>query len=346
MNNEITIFTEKEGRNAFTLPNLMFNPQSMEVLNQYATMLSSGGLVPEHFQGKPGDLMAVIIQAERWGIDHIAVAQSSFVLSGKLGYEAKLLQSVAKSLGGIEFSGKYYGNWDNIVGNTKDTKVKRYNRKSNPPKEYFVDATIPNWTKEDEAETGVILTATYPCGKTKQIDVKLNSCHPRNSTNWTYDPEQQIHYTAIKRFLRRHEPHLQAGIRDYDDIMARENKEVEVNNAPKKTADNNAQVVEDVDDILNGGLIEDKKPEAKPEEIVIDDIDSVIAEGEVIAPEEFKLSKFNEIKDLIMIVETVDECRGYWDDVVELKNTNKITTDEANELKQILTDANKVITEG
>jgi hypothetical protein len=335
MNNELTIFTEKEGRNAFTLANLMFNPQSMATLNEYAVMLSSGGLVPEHFHGKPGDLMAVIIQAERWGVDHIAVAQSSFVISGKLGYEAKLLQSIAKSLGGIEFSGKYYGNWSGIVGNTKKENVQRTNK--NTQAKFTVSADVQGWSSSDEIGVGLLLTATYPCGKTKEIDIKLNSCYPRNSTNWIFDPEQQIHYTGIKRFLNRHEPHLKAGIRDYDDITAREHQERQLNDTPKKPLSKSHEIV-DVDDILNGDSVDN----IIDQEIEIDDIDALMNESVNTETGEFKISKYEEITDFTMQVEDkqgYSACRQMFKSAKDNGELSQKEIDDLNKLQAELYQA-------
>lgn len=243
-NTATVLFNTTEAREAFTLANLVFNPSAMQALHTTATGLASSGMVPDHFRGKPDDVMAVMMQAGRWGLDPIYIMQSTFVLSGKIGYEAKILQSVAQSMGGIEFDVEYYGAWEKIQGNfsvATSAKGGKYNK--------------PNWNTNDENGVGVRLTGIFPNGKERTIDVALKTCHPRNSTNWANDPETQIHYTAIKRWVRRHAPHLLGGIQDYDDLKARQdNAEREINPMPmkdEKPAQAKSKVIEDVDDILN-----------------------------------------------------------------------------------------------
>lgn len=243
-NTATVLFNTTEAREAFTLANLVFNPSAMQALHTTATGLANSGMVPDHFKGKPDDVMAAMMQAGRWGLDPLYVMQSTFVLQGKVGYEAKILQSVAQSMGGVEFDVEYYGAWEKIQGNFT-VETGRNNSKYNKPA----------WKRSDENGVGVRLTGIFPNGKERTIDVALTTCHPRNSTNWANDPETQIHYTAIKRWVRRHAPHLLGGIQDYDDLKARQdNAEREINPMPmkdEKPAEAKSKVIEDVDDILN-----------------------------------------------------------------------------------------------
>ncbi len=258
-NNTATVlFDQTKAREAFTLANLVFNPAAMQALHTTATTLANSGMVPDHFRGKPDDVMAILMQAGRWGLEPTYIMQSTFVHQGKIGYEAKILQSVAQSMGGIEFDVEYYGAWNKIQGNfTVKTSTK-----NNKP------YNSPNWNVKDEEGVGVRLTGIFPNGKERTIDVALKTCHPRYSTNWANDPETQIHYTAIKRWVRRHAPHLLGGIQDYDDLSALQQQatEREINPIPaqESKASTKAQESVSIDDVLNYQQ-DAPAPEAAPE---------------------------------------------------------------------------------
>jgi len=224
------IVEETQSRDVFSVANLIYNPEALENLQTLAEVLcSQTGMVPEHLRESKGDMMAVIMQAGRWGLDPLMVAQSTFCLNGIIGYEAKLMQAIVKANGGLWFSGEHYGAWEKIVGNTKTTKATKKGKYG----DYEAEKTVAAWLPEDEMGVGYIITGHFPDGRTEELDVPLITCKPRHSTNWIYDPQQQIHYAAVKRFVRRFAPELAIGVRDYDDVMC-SNKEKEIN-PPQKT---------------------------------------------------------------------------------------------------------------
>ena len=208
---------------ALTISSLIFNPQAFQALESMAEMLcKNSGMVPEHLRNKKGDMMAIIMQSARWNLDVLMVAQSTFCVNGIIGYEAKLIQAIVKSNGGVRFSGEYYGDWSKIEGNTKTqstTKKGKYG-------DYSSATEVPNWTHEDELLVGYRIIGHFPDGTSEELDVPLVTCKPRHSTNWTLNPKQQIHYTAVKRWVRQFAPHLAAGVKDYDDVVALSEKEI------------------------------------------------------------------------------------------------------------------------
>ena len=226
--NEIKIYDDEQARNAFSIANLLYNPEAFAALQSIADMFcSQSGVVPEHLQKNKGDMMAIIMQAGRWGLDPLMVAQCTFSVNGVIGYEAKLMQAIVKSNGNLWFNGEYYGPWEKIIGNTRLVKVTKKGKYG----DYQVDQEIMNWTQADEKGVGYIIRGHFPCGRVEEMDIPLISCKPRHSTNWVYDPRQQIHYTGVKRFVRRFAPHLAVGVKDYDDVMA--STEKEINPTPK-----------------------------------------------------------------------------------------------------------------
>ena len=217
------LLSNNDAQHALSIANLIYNPEAYQRLEYMAELLcSQSGMVPEHLREKKGDMMAIIMQATRWDLDPVMVAQSTFVINGTIGYEAKLIQSVAKSNGGISFTGEYYGNWENIVGNTRLTNVTKKGKFGN----YQASVEVPNWTNSDEHGVGYVIKGHFPDDTIIELDVPLVTCKPRHSTNWTFNPKQQIHYTGVKRWVRQFTPHLAIGVKDYDDLYAANEKEV------------------------------------------------------------------------------------------------------------------------
>src|SRR5690348_10152085 len=86
-------------------------PRSIADALELASVMSKASLIPQHLQGKPGDCLLVIMQAQRWSMDAVSVAQCTSVVHGKLCYEGKLVAAALYATGAIdgrlryEFSG-------------------------------------------------------------------------------------------------------------------------------------------------------------------------------------------------------------------------------------------------
>jgi hypothetical protein len=94
-----------------------FDGNSFELMQRLATLMASSTLVPEHLRkGTPQERLAncflVVNQANRWGMDPFAVAQSVAVIAGKLCYEGKLVAAVLAAKLGVKL--RY--EWDNQPG--------------------------------------------------------------------------------------------------------------------------------------------------------------------------------------------------------------------------------------
>lgn len=316
MNNTV-MYTQDQSREAFNLANLVFNPQAMQQLQDMCKMLAcESGMVPDHFKNKPADVMAVIMQSARWGLEPFACLQSTFVLQGKIGYEAKIIQSVASSNGGIQFTTEYLGDWSKIQGRLKKTKKTKYNKQNQP---YQVDVDVPAWTPADEVGVGIRTTGRFPDGREVAIEVMLNTCYPRHSTNWTFDPQTQIHYTSVKRWVRRFAPHLGAGIKDYDDLSAQtEVTEKEVN-----------PIVEPVKKAAEG----QPKPIDGPR-----DIDALLNSSEGV-------TQFDDICNMIEEVTTHEQYLSVKDTCVEVVGSGELTEDEILKIRYKLETKRDMISE-
>ena len=312
-NAPIVFKSAEEGMSAFNTANLVFSPVAMGQIQQLSDLMSrTTGIVPRHFNNNPGACFAMIMQAGRWGMDPFSLAQHSFDIGGKLGFEAKVMQSVLQAAGGIKFTGEYYGDWSKVRGNTieRESRAKGPNDK---PKKY----RVPGWNDKDEVGLGIRLTGTWSDGRQETMTVEMNSCHPRQSTNWANDPEQQIWYSAIKKFGRRYAPELLLGVNDPDDLAARNQTppEKEINPVPEEPEQTSASL----DELMQ------ENAETQASGLV-----DIMSQQQDVAP-----SKFQELSDLLHEVNTKDEYKQIAPAVSEAFKKGEITEDEHKTLLDI-----------
>ncbi len=84
----------------------MLDTARFEHLCRVARVMASGSMCPEHLRGKsPDEGMAncfrVVNQALRWGFDPFAVADATYFVYGKMGYEGKLVAAVINARAGL-----------------------------------------------------------------------------------------------------------------------------------------------------------------------------------------------------------------------------------------------------
>jgi len=160
------------------------NTALFEQVQRVATLMSRANLVPAHLRGpeKLSDCFLVVSQAFRWRMDPFAVAQHTYVLSGKLGYEGKLIAAVINSSGRLrenlafEYSGK---------GNERRVKVVGKLRGEEKARE--VEGSVAEW-KTSNAKWGEI-------------------------------PDQMLAYRGSREWARRHMPEAVLGVQSDDEIV-------------------------------------------------------------------------------------------------------------------------------
>lgn len=192
------------------MQHLLFNYEAMNQLYRLAEVMASGrATVPDHLQKNAGDCMAIIMQAAQWRMNPFAVAQKTHIVSGKLGYEAQLVNAVITSMaptkGRLQF--KWFGEWERILGNFKEVQGK------NGP------YRVPNWNMKDETGLGVEVWATLKGeDEPRVLTLLLSQARVRNSTMWADDPKQQLAYLAIKRWSRLYCPDVIMGVYTPDEL--------------------------------------------------------------------------------------------------------------------------------
>lgn len=160
---------------------------TLERIEKLATLLAHSAFVPKHLvvAGDPQRTVAtcfrVVAQADRWGVDPFALADETYTVGGKLGYQGKLIAAVVNSRANLDGRLSY-----TFSGRGEDLTVE-------------VSGKFKN---ED-----TIRTVTARLG-----DVKTSN------QMWTKDPEQKLCYTGAIKWARRHCPEVVTGVLTAEDL--------------------------------------------------------------------------------------------------------------------------------
>lgn len=202
---------------SYSAASLLMDAGYMDRMERIADLMASGrSTMPDHIKTK-GDCFAIVLQSMQWGMNPIAVAQKTFMVSGKLGYEAQLVSAVVNSSGAVKdrFHFEWFGPWEKIVGKFKEVESRTKKDDNGHPKKFIV----PAWNMADEQGLGVRVWATL-VGETTPRDLTLlmTQARTRNSTLWTEDPKQQLAYLAQKRWARLYTPDVLLGVYTRDEL--------------------------------------------------------------------------------------------------------------------------------
>lgn len=173
----------------------IFDTARFEQLQRVAAILAAGSLTPSHLvvtymkdgqklvdeTATKANCFRVANQAIRWGFDPFAVADASYVVGGKLGYEGKLVAAVINARAGVvrplryEHSGSGDGRKVLVIGRLQG---------------------------EDEDRT---------------VELTVGQAKTKNDM-WTKDPDQKLCYSGAIRWARRHKPEVIMGVLTDDDL--------------------------------------------------------------------------------------------------------------------------------
>lgn len=139
--------------------------------------------IPKHLRDNPGACLAIAIQASEWQMSPFAVANKTYVVNDRIGYEAQLINAVILRRAPIVGRMKviYTGE-----GATRKCKV------------------AVKLTDGDEVEYESPTFATIPV---------------KNSPLWKGDPDQQLFYYSSRAMCRRHFPDVILGIYTTDELQ-------------------------------------------------------------------------------------------------------------------------------
>ena len=158
-------------------------PRNIAEALELANVMSGASLIPDHLRGKPGDCLLIVMQAQRWGMDAVSVAQSTSVVRGKLCYEGKLVAAALYAMGAIdgrlryEFSGAGDHRRVKVSGTPRGTKI-----------DQTVEGTVADWRTTND--------------------------------NWKKSPDDMLVYRGTRQWARRYAPEALLGVYTPDEMEA------------------------------------------------------------------------------------------------------------------------------
>ena len=203
--------------NLIAINQILDNEQQIARLQRLAEIMASAQVtVPDGIRGNVGDCFMICVQAHVWNMSPFAVAQKTFTVKGKIGYEAQLVSAVI-TRHALKDKPKfvYSDGWEKVLN--------KFTAAKNNGKEY----SVSNWKAQDEDGLYVDISATLKSeDQPRAMRVYLSQAYPRQSSIWATDPKQQLAYIAIKKFARLHCPECILGVMDQDDIETVQEKDV------------------------------------------------------------------------------------------------------------------------
>tara|TARA_R110000782_G_scaffold239194_1_gene325557 strand:- start:16 stop:1035 length:1020 start_codon:yes stop_codon:yes gene_type:complete len=161
----------------------LFQPNSMGEAMEIAKLMAAGNFVPPHLRGKPGDCLAVVMQAARWGLDPFAVGNKTYFVNDRMAYEAQLVIAVLNTSGVLK--GRLQIEWDR-----SDTDLV---------------CTVTGTLKSDPQ-------------RPKAVEQKMSTIKVKNSPLWVASPQQQIGYYTSRLWARLFAPEVLLGVYTVDEI--------------------------------------------------------------------------------------------------------------------------------
>ena len=160
---------------------LYMQPTLFDQLQRVAKLLATSGAVPKHLQGNISDCAIVAAQAFRWKMDVFAVASSVYVLSGKLGYEGKLIAAVVNASPKLDKKLNY-----EYSGSGKQRKVIVFGTLKNEDEPRTIEGTVEQWMTPNK--------------------------------QWQTMPDQMLAYRGAREWARRHMPETLLGVHAEEEL--------------------------------------------------------------------------------------------------------------------------------
>lgn len=169
---------------------LMFNPELFAQGQRLATAMSASQFLPPHLKSKNSqnetvaNCYQVIVQAQRWEMDPYQVANHTFAVGGRLGYDGQLIASVVHGRSNLD--GRLRCTYEGTGDNRKVTITGRF--------------------KDEEEPRTIEMTVAQGKAATQQVH-----------RMWTSDPDQKLWYSGVLKWARRHCPEVVLGVRAEDE---------------------------------------------------------------------------------------------------------------------------------
>lgn len=183
-----------------------------------ATTMARGSLLPMHLLQDSkknelapdqivGNCFRLVNQALRWGMDPFALPDETYVVSGKLGYQGKLIAAVINSRAGLKRPlGTIYNS-----GKGDDLAAVVYGSFEEIPK-----AAWPILKKLAAGDEGATYTDLLEMGV---MCIRISVGQSKTGQQmWTKDPHQKLWYSGATKWARRYAPEILLGVLTDDDV--------------------------------------------------------------------------------------------------------------------------------
>jgi hypothetical protein len=165
-------------------------PTSIHEAIQLSEIMAKANLVPEHLRGKSGDCLLIVMQAQRWGMDAVSVAQCTSVVHGKLCYEGKLVAAALYAMGAIEGRLEY-----DIRGEGQSSTITVIGTPRGATGPQSVTGNVKDWRTFAKDKNG------------NQVD-----------NAWDKSPHDMLVYRGTRQWARRYAPEALLGVYTPDEI--------------------------------------------------------------------------------------------------------------------------------
>lgn len=265
--------------------NLTLDAASMASMVSLAEIMATGkATIPTEYRNSPGDCLAVVMQAVQWGMNPFAVAQKTYFVSGKLGYEAQLVNAVITALAPTKdrLHFEWFGDWTKVIG--------KFEIKRGDKGEY----RVPGWKLADEEGLGVRCWATLKGeDRPRELVLFLAQARTRNSTLWADDPRQQLAYLVTKRWSRMYCPDVIMGVYTPDEL---EEVKPERDVTPQKQGSG-----------LERLMAQQKQPEQSEEPVIV--------RAEL---SDIQMAALEENLELMSLCQSIDELKSVSAKIIEI----------------------------
>lgn len=156
-------------------------PNNIAEALSLADIMAKASLIPEHLRNKPGDCLLIVMQAQRWGMDAVSVAQCTSVVRGKLCYEGKLVAAALYAMGAIDGRLRY-----DFSGSGDARKVTVTGRPRGTGADQIVEGTAKDWATSNDA--------------------------------WKRQQDDMLVYRGTRQWARRYAPEALLGVYTPDEI--------------------------------------------------------------------------------------------------------------------------------
>lgn len=165
-------------------------PTSIHEAIQLSEIMAKANLVPEHLRGKSGDCLLIVMQAQRWGMDAVSVAQCTSVVHGRLCYEGKLVAAALYAMGAVEGRLEY-----DIQGSGQAASIIVTGTPRGGSGPQTVRGTVKDWRTFTKNKEG------------KQVE-----------NAWDKIPEDMLVYRGTRQWARRYAPEALLGVYTPDEV--------------------------------------------------------------------------------------------------------------------------------